>query len=47
MKKGRDYINTKYVVWLYALPNSAQETLIKQGLSLIRLTPAETLQVSS
>jgi len=47
MKKGRDYINTKYVVWLHALPAIAQETLVKQGLSLIRLTPTETLQVGS
>ncbi|GAB4213262.1 MAG: hypothetical protein OHK0012_09050 [Synechococcales cyanobacterium] len=42
MKKGRDYINTKYIVWLCSLPPVAQETLIKQGLSLIRLSPEET-----
>ncbi|MDX2273749.1 MAG: hypothetical protein NW237_17610 [Cyanobacteriota bacterium] len=41
-KKGQDYINTKYVVWPYALSSAAQDTLIKQGLSIIQLSPADT-----
>ncbi len=40
-KRGRDYINTKYLVWPYALSSAAQETLIQQGISLIRLSPQE------
>ncbi|MCJ2543532.1 hypothetical protein [Thermostichus vulcanus] len=40
-KRGRDYINTKYLVWPYALSGAAQDTLIKQGISIIRLSPQE------
>lgn len=38
-KRGRDYINTKYLVWPYALSAAAQDTLVKQGISIIRLSP--------
>lgn len=38
-KRGRDYINTKYLVWPYALSAAAQDTLVKQGISVIRLSP--------
>ncbi len=41
-RRGQDYINTKYVVWPFALPTEAQDTLVKQGLSLIKLSPGET-----
>ncbi|MEN9223426.1 MAG: hypothetical protein Q6M04_13415 [Thermostichus sp. BF3_bins_97] len=40
-KRGRDYINTKYLVWPYALSGAAQDTLIKQGISIIRLSPQD------
>lgn len=40
-KRGQDYINTKYLVWPYALSGAAQDTLIQQGISLIRLSPQE------
>ncbi len=41
-QRGQDYINTKYVVWPFALPNSAIDTLVKQGLSIIKLSPTDT-----
>ncbi|MGQ9838892.1 MAG: hypothetical protein ACUVRV_13245 [Cyanobacteriota bacterium] len=40
-KRGQDYINTKYLVWPYALSSAAQDTLIKQGISIIRLSPQD------
>ncbi|MGF1576614.1 MAG: hypothetical protein ACFCU9_11890 [Cyanophyceae cyanobacterium] len=39
--KGQDYINTKYVVWPFDLRDPAQDTLIKQGFSLIKLSPQD------
>jgi hypothetical protein len=44
-RRGKDYINTKYLVWPYALSKLAQDTLLKQGVYLIRLSPAESLLV--
>lgn len=41
-KRGQDYINTKYLIWPYALPSAAQDTLVKQGISLIKLSPKDT-----
>lgn len=41
-RRGQDYINTKYVVWPFALQAEAQDTLVKQGLSLIKLSPEDT-----
>ncbi len=40
-QRGQDYVNTKYLVWPFALPSYAQETLIKQGLSIIKLSPMD------
>ncbi len=40
-RQGNDYINTKYLVWPYALPSTAQDTLVKQGFSLIKLSPPD------
>jgi hypothetical protein len=41
-KKGQDYINTKYLVWPFSLSGAAQDTLVKQGLSIIKLSPTDT-----
>ncbi|MGK7906499.1 MAG: hypothetical protein AB4040_04630 [Synechococcus sp.] len=50
-RTGTDYINTKYLVWPYRVRPAAIETLTKQGISHIKLSPAETalpfLQASS
>lgn len=43
-KKGRDYINTKYLIWPYAMPEAATDTLVKQGISLIELSPENALR---
>lgn len=43
-RHGHDYINTKYLVWPYALPSAAQDTLVKQGFSLIKLSPPDASQ---
>lgn len=46
-RRGQDYINTKYVVWPFALQTEAQDTLVKQGLSLIKLSPSEAARSHS
>ncbi|MEO0803679.1 MAG: hypothetical protein AAFY57_15565 [Cyanobacteria bacterium J06642_2] len=43
-KKGRDYINTKYLIWPYSLSEAATDTLVKQGISLIELSPENALR---
>lgn len=43
-KKGRDYINTKYLVWPFSMPDAATDTLVKQGISLIDFSPENTLR---
>ncbi|NJK64229.1 MAG: hypothetical protein HC921_17430, partial [Synechococcaceae cyanobacterium SM2_3_1] len=46
-RQGNDYINTKYLVWPYALPSAAQDTLVKQGFSLIKLSPPDAARPMS
>ncbi|MEL7083776.1 MAG: hypothetical protein AAF268_02470 [Cyanobacteria bacterium P01_A01_bin.3] len=40
-RTGTDYINTKYLIWPYRIRTAAIETLTKQGMSHIKLSPAE------
>lgn len=41
-RSGTDYINTKYLVWPYRIRPAGLDTLTKQGMSHIKLSPAET-----
>ena len=41
-RTGTDYINTKFLIWPYRIRTAAFETLTKQGMSHIKLSPAET-----
>lgn len=41
-RAGTDYINTKFLIWPYRMRSAEIETLTKQGMSHIKLPPAET-----
>lgn len=41
-REGKDYINTKYLVWPYSLRPAEIKTIAKQGFSLVELSPSDT-----
>ena len=40
-RTGKDYINTKYLVWPYRIRSAEVDTLTRQGISHVKLSPAE------